>query len=98
MEAGLGRPLNNPAILNRIGFQRLRDDDCDWSMALLRLNADHFPDDGNLKDSLGEGLLACGHDAEAADAFRQAIELAPDEDCHWCPNANERLEQISGAP
>lgn len=97
MEAGLGRPLENPAILNRIGFQRLREDDCDWSTALLRLNAGQFPDDGNLRDSLGEGLLACGHEAEAADAFRRALQLAPDVDCHWCQNANARLEQISGA-
>ncbi len=98
METGLGRPLNNRAVLNRIGFQLLGEDDFEWSTALLRLNAGQFPDDGNLRDSLGEGLLACGQSTEAAEAFRQALELAPDENCHWCQNASARLDQISGAP
>ncbi|MEZ6001768.1 serine hydrolase [Hyphomonas sp.] len=98
METGLGRPLENAAILNRVGFQLLREDKCDWSTALLQLNTDLFPTDGNLRDSLGEGLLACGQSAEAADAFRKALELAPEENCYWCQNANEKLGQIFGAP
>ena len=98
METGLGRPLDNPAILNRIGFQLLGEDDCEWSTALLGINAGRFPGDGNLMDSLGEGLLACGRNAEAAGAFKKALELAPDENCHWCQNASEKLQQISGAP
>ena len=98
MEARLGRPLSNRAVLNRIGFQLLGENDCEWSTALLQLNAGQFPDDGNLRDSLGEGLLACGQSAEAARAFRQALELAPDENCHWCQNASARLDQLSGAP
>ena len=98
METRLGGPLSNRAVLNRIGFQLLSEDDCEWSTALLRLNAGQFPDDGNLRDSLGEGLLACGQSTEAAGAFRQALELAPEENCHWCQNASARLDQISGAP
>lgn len=98
METGLGRPLDNPAVLNRIGFQLLRAGDCEWSTALLALNAGLFPDDGNLRDSLGEGLLACGRSAEAAEAFTQALARAPEENCHWCQNATTRLDEISGTP
>ena len=98
LEQARGRPLTDRAVLNRTGFQLLRDERCDWATALFTLNTRLFPDDGNLVDSLGEGLLACGRSEEAALAFGKALELAPDEQCSWCSNSRERLGQIADMP
>ncbi len=81
--------------LNRIGYEILRSNkDAGWAIALFKLNTELFPDDGNLWDSLGEAYLKNGQPTEAMRSYETALELAPDEDCHWCKNARQVLKQL----
>jgi len=67
----------------------------DWALELLKLNVKMFPDDGNLWDSLGEGYLKVGQKKLALTSFKKSLKLAPDENCHWCNNAREKIRQLT---
>jgi len=43
--------FNDHAILNRLGYSRLKkEDQPGWALALFKLNVQVFPEDGNLWD------------------------------------------------
>jgi len=95
IESKTGAPINNKAILNRIGFKQVSDNrDTDWGISLLKLNTSLFPDDGNLWDSLGEGYYILKENNNAIKSFEKAIELRPETNCYWCENAAQRLEEL----
>lgn len=91
-----GASINDKALLNRIGFKQVSENkDSEWGIALLKLNTDLFPDDGNLWDSLGEGYYILKDGENAIKSFKKALELQPATNCHWCENSTSRLEQLS---
>ena len=72
----LKNEFNNPAILNRLGYSRLKkEDQPDWALALFTLNVKIFPNDGNLWDSLGEAYLKYDKKVEAIKSYTKAVEL-----------------------
>ncbi|WNH10293.1 tetratricopeptide repeat protein [Thalassobellus suaedae] len=72
----LQNKFNDPAILNRLGYSRLKkEDQPDWALALFKLNVKLFPEDGNLWDSLGEAYLTYNQKEDAIKSYSKAIEL-----------------------
>ncbi len=68
--------FNDPAILNRLGYSRLKkEDQPDWALALFKLNVKLFPEDGNLWDSLGEAYLTYNQKEDAIKSYTKAVEL-----------------------
>jgi len=94
LERDLGRELRDRRVLNQIGYQLLKARRCDESVALLRLNTELFPDDGNLFDSLGEAAMGCGRSELARTSFERALELAPDGECGWCDHSRQSLDTL----
>jgi len=68
--------FNDHAILNRLGYSRLKkEDEPDWAIELFKLNVKLFPEDGNLWDSLGEAYLKNNQKEEAIKSYTKAVEL-----------------------
>ena len=89
-------PINDKAILNRIGYNQVSESkDKAWGIALLELNVRLFPGDGNLWDTLGEGYYLLGDRENAIASFKKALELKTEDDCHWCENASTRIRELS---
>ena len=73
--------IDNKRTLNRAGLRLMDNERYNDAIALLLLNVDLFRDDGNLWDSLGEAYFVSGQYAQAKQAFTQAIERKPAENC-----------------
>ncbi|WP_375560168.1 serine hydrolase [Bernardetia sp. OM2101] len=72
----LNNEFNDHAILNRLGYSRLKKEDKpDWALELFKLNVKLFPEDGNLWDSLGEAYLKYDKEEEAIKSYTKAVEL-----------------------
>jgi CubicO group peptidase (beta-lactamase class C family) len=72
----LKNEFNDPAVLNRLGYSRLKKEDKpDWALELLKLNVKLFPNDGNLWDSLGEAYLKYNQKEKAIKSYKKAVEL-----------------------
>ena len=68
--------FNDHAILNRIGYSRLKkEDQPGWALELFKLNVKLFPEDGNLWDSLGEAYLKYNQKEKAIKCYTKAVEL-----------------------
>tara|TARA_R110002020_G_scaffold164412_4_gene351080 strand:- start:17358 stop:18836 length:1479 start_codon:yes stop_codon:yes gene_type:complete len=68
--------FNDHAILNRIGYSRLKkEDQSGWALELFKLNVKLFPEDGNLWDSLGEAYLKYNQKEKAIKSYTTAVEL-----------------------
>jgi CubicO group peptidase (beta-lactamase class C family) len=92
----VGDTITNPTVLNRLASIYFRfNEHTDWALELYKLNVQLFPDDGNLWDSLGEGYLKTKQKEQALISFKTALRLAPDENCHWCANAREKIGNLS---
>ncbi|TDQ32181.1 serine hydrolase domain-containing protein [Zeaxanthinibacter enoshimensis] len=84
----LGIDFNDHAILNRLGFSRLKKEDKpDWALELFKLNVELFPKDGNLWDSLGEAFLKYNMNHEAIKSYRKAVELGNED-------SREKLDEL----
>jgi len=95
IENAIGTSINDKAILNRIGSKQISENkDTDWGIALLKLNLNIFPDDGNLWDSLGEGYYLLNDKDNAIESFKKAIKLKPESNCYWCENSTKRLQEL----
>ena len=75
--------------LNAFGYELLGEEKVADAVAIFRLNAERFPESGNVWDSLGEGLLAAGQREESIEAYEKSLELDPEND-----NAREKLGEI----
>lgn len=94
-EAVRGEPLESRVILNRVGLYLASTDETEWGIALLDLNTQLFPGDGNLHDSLGEAYYLTGQYAASRAAFETSLALAPEDGhCGWCENAHDRIAAI----
>ena len=72
----LNNEFNDHAILNRLGYSRLKKEDKPgWALELFKLNVKLFPEDGNLWDSLGEAYLKYDKKEEAIKSYTKAVEL-----------------------
>ena len=92
-----GKPINDKAILNRVGFKQISEKvDTAWGIALLKLNVNLFPEDGNLWDSLGEGYYLLHDKDNAIESFKKALELRIEPNCYWCENSSKRLKELIG--
>jgi CubicO group peptidase (beta-lactamase class C family) len=76
LEKELKGEFNDHAVLNRLGFSRLKKEDKpDWALELFKLNVKLFPKDGNLWDSLGEAYLKYNQKEKAIERYKKAVEL-----------------------
>jgi CubicO group peptidase (beta-lactamase class C family) len=72
--------FNDHAILNRLGYSRLKKEGKpDWALELFKLNVKLFPEDGNLWDSLGEAYLKYNKKEESIKSYTKAVELGSEE-------------------
>lgn len=72
----LKNEFSDHAILNRLGYSRLKNEEKpDWALELFKLNVKLFPEDGNLWDSLGEAYLKYDQKEEALKSYTKAVEL-----------------------
>jgi CubicO group peptidase (beta-lactamase class C family) len=95
LEKNLGQKFSNKAVFNRIGLKLLdKEKEPAWGLELLKLNVQLFSDDGNLWDSLGGGYFEYGQNENATEAFSKALELKPEDNCHWCENSQRMLKEI----
>ena len=76
LNMNLNYDFSNHAILNQLGYSRLKKEDKpDWALELFKLNVRLFPEDGNLWDSLGEAYLKYDKKEEALKSYTKAVEL-----------------------
>lgn len=88
--------LKNSENLNDIGYSVLKTNkNSELAVALFKLNTELFPTEGNLWDSLGEGYLANDQKEKAKTSYTKALELAPQNDCHWCKSSSQALNDLS---
>ena len=66
------------AELNRLGVELLRQKKIDEAIAVLKLNAEQYPQSFSVFDSLGDAYVAAGNVAEAMRNYRQSLTLFPD--------------------
>jgi CubicO group peptidase (beta-lactamase class C family) len=64
--------------LNVMGYLAMQEQALGLARALFELNTRLFPDAYNTWDSLGEVLLALGHEQQALEAYTRSLELEPD--------------------
>jgi predicted alpha/beta superfamily hydrolase len=73
----LGFALLPPeAIVNELGYQRLRMNNLDEALAAFRFNTEQNPQSANVWDSLGEALERAGKKEEALRSYRKAVSVA----------------------
>jgi len=77
-------------ILNKVGYDLLRENRIDEALDIFRLNVELFPDNANTYDSLGEAYLMQNNFTEAKTNYSKSLELDPDN-----INAIEMLDQIN---
>ncbi len=65
--------------INRLGYEELAAKRTPNALALFRANVAAYPQSWNAYDSLGEALLAAGLVPDSAAAYRQALQLAPND-------------------
>ena len=64
-------------LLNRLGYRFLDLARANDALAFFQENVKAFPSSANVYDSLGDGFVAAGRNAEAIDAYRKSVQLDP---------------------
>jgi CubicO group peptidase (beta-lactamase class C family) len=64
-------------VLNTVGYTLLARGRTDAAIAVFRLNADEFPQSGNVYDSLGEAQMAAGAKEDAIRSYARSLQLDP---------------------
>jgi CubicO group peptidase (beta-lactamase class C family) len=96
MKENTSKSFMNKGLLNRIGYAQVTQrNNNKWGIALLTLNTQLFPNDGNLFDTLGEAYYHIGDRKNAKSSFEKALDLKPEENCYWCENARKKLELLN---
>lgn len=85
--------IKDPNVLNDMGYGVLTKNAA-WAVALFKLNTELFPKEGNIWDSLGEGYLNIGQKEEAIQCYQKALDLAPEDECHWCKGSAKALNAL----
>jgi tetratricopeptide (TPR) repeat protein len=66
------------AQLNYLGYDLLGQKKYSEAIAVLKLNAEQYPQSFNVFDSLADAYVAAGKDAEAMQSYRQSLAVFPD--------------------
>ena len=66
-------------ILNRIGYQLLKNQQRQWAIEVFKMNSVLFSKEGNVWDSLGEAYAADNQKDNANNSFNKAISLGNEE-------------------
>lgn len=82
--------FENPAELNKLGYELLRLEKNDESITIFKLATKEFPTDANLFDSLGEAYFANKQYDLALDSYKKAIDLGGTNG-----NAEKMIEKIN---
>ncbi len=71
--------FRGPMMLNQFGYNLIRENKLEWAVEIFKLNANRFPSDPNVYDSLGEAYSLTGNKTAAIENYSKALELTPDE-------------------
>jgi tetratricopeptide (TPR) repeat protein len=75
--------------LNNFGYELLENKDAAGAIQVFKLNAEGFPQSGNVWDSLAEGYMKAGDLKKAEENYEKALTLDPTDE-----NAKEMLKKI----
>jgi tetratricopeptide (TPR) repeat protein len=75
--------------LNNFGYAVLQNNDPAGAIEVFRLNAEQFPQSGNVWDSLAEAYMKAGNLKRAEEYYQKAVALDPTDD-----NAKEQLKKL----
>ncbi len=67
----------NSGALNIVGYMLLKEDKVEDAATVFNRNAEEFPEEANVYDSLGEALLRLDRREEAEELFRKALAMDP---------------------
>jgi len=81
-----------PWQLNSLAYEVMRRGDVRGAVEMFELNAEQFPLDWNVHDSLGEAYLKEGDRVRAIESYRKSLELNPQND-----NGREVLKSLEVA-
>jgi len=79
-------------ILNRIGYNFLREGKLDEALKFFQLNVKLFPEDANLWDSLGEIHFKLGKNEKALEYYQKALSMDP-----YMKSAKSMIEKLTNA-
>jgi predicted negative regulator of RcsB-dependent stress response len=65
------------AQLNMYGYELLQAEKYDEAVKIFVLNAERYPKDPNVWDSLGEGYAMAGNKAKAIESFKRSLSMDP---------------------
>jgi tetratricopeptide (TPR) repeat protein len=68
---------NLEALLNALGYQKMRSVQLESALCIFKLNTDLFPESYNVYDSYGEALLKNGEEQKAIENYRRSVEINP---------------------
>jgi CubicO group peptidase (beta-lactamase class C family) len=80
-------------VLNVLGYQLLGRGDSAAAIAVFRLNAEEYPESGNVYDSLGEAQMTAGSRDDAVRSYARSLQLDPSN-----RNAVEQLAKLMATP
>ncbi len=66
--------INNPGILNRVGYNFVNKEDFESAIAVFQLNINLYPGVANCYDSMGEAYLLAGDNHKAVTYYQMALE------------------------
>lgn len=75
--------------LNTLGYNLIYRNMLQEALAVLKLNAELFPDSSNVFDSLGEIQMMLGKDNDAVQSYKKSLELNPENQ-----NAEQKISEI----
>jgi CubicO group peptidase (beta-lactamase class C family) len=86
-------PGLSPNVLNNVGYGMLLAGNVTGALLVFEANAEFYPDDAYVYDSLGEAYLMAGRIEDAIAAYKKSLELDPNNE-----NARRRLEELGAYP
>jgi len=78
--------------LNSFGYQLLQIGKIDQAIALLKLNAESYPESFNVYDSMGEAYMIKGNKEEAIKSYEKSLKLNPKN-----KNAEDNIKKLKAS-